>query len=161
MKIFKVNENIQIICDRKTAKNGFKHIAKLMVNKKEKTRTSISYMNRTWESYEYESVLNSLVGKVKKIDSETLMILKDYLKNYDPRKDSLDDFSSVANIAKLGGFFTDNQKESNEWKKKMLLAGFGNQGLFFPDDWDDLDEDVKETRLDEVIKTMEKKYVNS
>ena len=51
-------------------------------------------------------------------------------------------------VAMFGELLCDNQKEKNDWKKRMLDA----TGLLdFPEDWDDLSEDEKQKRLDNVI----------
>jgi hypothetical protein len=50
--------------------------------------------------------------------------------------------------------FTENQAEANKWKLRMLKAGI--PALDVPDDWDQLPEDEKQSRLDKIIDlTME------
>jgi len=39
----------------------------------------------------------------------------------------------------------------------MIKAGLGDKGLIMPEDWDSLDEDTKQARLDGVIKMMSNK----
>lgn len=63
-------------------------------------------------------------------------------------------FSSIAAICKLGEVLCSGQKETNDWKTRMIKAGLGNRGLEIPDDWDTLSEDEKETRLNNVIKEL-------
>lgn len=60
----------------------------------------------------------------------------------------------VAGIAMLGDIFTNNQKESNDWKARMLKAGLGNSGLIMPEDWDTLSEEEKERRLNGAIEVL-------
>ena len=51
-------------------------------------------------------------------------------------------------VAMFGELLCDNQKEKNDWKKRMLDA----TGLLdFPADWDDLSEEEKQKRLDKAI----------
>ena len=51
-------------------------------------------------------------------------------------------------VAMFGELLCDNQKEKNDWKKRMLDA----TGLLdFPEDWNDLSEDEKQKRLDKAI----------
>lgn len=59
---------------------------------------------------------------------------------------------STAMVASLGNLLCDNQKDKNDWKKRMLAAGIN--GLSIPEDWDTLSEEEKERRLDGVIKIM-------
>ena len=59
-----------------------------------------------------------------------------------------DILKSASMVAMFGELLCDNQKEKNDWKKRMLDA----TGLLdFPDDWDDLSEDEKQKRLDKAI----------
>lgn len=57
----------------------------------------------------------------------------------------------TAAVAKLGEFFGQTQKEKNDWKARMLKAGLGNSGFEMPADWDELDEETKEARLNAAI----------
>jgi hypothetical protein len=54
----------------------------------------------------------------------------------------------VGRVAKLGEFLTNTQAEANAWKKRMLAAVLP---VTFPDDWDQLSENEKQRRLDQVI----------
>jgi hypothetical protein len=55
----------------------------------------------------------------------------------------------------VGEVLTDDLKESNDFKLRMLKAQFGN-GLIIPADWDDLPEQDKATRL----KNIEREFSN-
>lgn len=59
--------------------------------------------------------------------------------------------NTVGLIAKMGEIFTDSKKEANDWKKRMINAGLGNKGLTMPEDWDELTEEEKESRLNNAI----------
>lgn len=59
----------------------------------------------------------------------------------------------VAGIAMLGNIFCNDQKESNDWKARMLKAGLG-EGLQMPDDWGSLSEEEKQRRLDGAIEIL-------
>ena len=63
-------------------------------------------------------------------------------------------FKSTLMIAKLGDLFCQDKKEKNDWKKRMLMAGLENRGLSMPDDWNELSEDEKESRLNKVMELM-------
>jgi len=59
-----------------------------------------------------------------------------------------DILKSASMVAMFGELLCDSQKEKNDWKKRMLDA----TGLLdFPEDWDDLSEDEKQSRLDRAI----------
>jgi hypothetical protein len=64
-------------------------------------------------------------------------------------------FGIVSAVAKLGEIFCDNQKDKNDWKKRMLQAGL--PALDVPEDWDTLSEDEKERRLNGVIGILNEK----
>jgi len=62
MQIFKVNKKVLVVCDAKNTRNGFKHEATLMINDREHATAKICYINRTWESFCYESVLSKILN---------------------------------------------------------------------------------------------------
>lgn len=112
----------------------------------------ITYYNRTWERFEFESALYRVVNNAlghKKITREEAETCNSYIKNYQEKPDPF--LETVSSVARMGEFFGKNQKESNDWKARMLKAGLENKGLIMPEDWDTLDEDTKTTRLDNVI----------
>ena len=60
MKIFKANINgneYEFICEFGNTRNGFKHECRLFVNDSFETSATCHYLNRTWESYNYQSVM--------------------------------------------------------------------------------------------------------
>ena len=59
-----------------------------------------------------------------------------------------DILKSASMVAMFGELLCDNQKEKNDWKKRMLNVV---PGMNFPEDWDDLSEDEKQKRLDKAI----------
>ena len=148
MKIFKINEQIEIVCESKSTRSGFRHEATLMINGSEQEKTKICYQNRTWERYEFESVMLRLIEKSSCLSMEQKAQAMAFIK-----KDNTDwsMFKSVGMIAKLGDVFSKDKKEANDWKQRMIKAGLGNSGIEMPDDWDALDEETKEARLNKVI----------
>lgn len=67
-------------------------------------------------------------------------------------------FKSASMVAMFGEVICKSQKEKNDWKKRMLSA---TGELDFPDDWDDLSEDEKEKRLNNVIKVGKETHNDS
>jgi len=63
MKSFQLNKEYQIVCETKSTRSGFKHEATLLHNGREIDSAKIIYYNRTWESYQYQSVLLKLLDK--------------------------------------------------------------------------------------------------
>lgn len=58
---FKINDTYKVVCKTNDAPSGFKHVATLFENGKRIKSSSISYSNRAWEQYRYESVLQKLL----------------------------------------------------------------------------------------------------
>jgi hypothetical protein len=57
MKIFNYTDNLAVVCECKPTRNGFKHVATVLHNGRVVDVEQCFYLNRTWESFEYESVL--------------------------------------------------------------------------------------------------------
>lgn len=70
---FTVNgERISFYCWTTDTKNGFCHHVYAVGGGKDYEHTRVSYYNRTWESFEYESALKSAVAKFRKCFREPL-----------------------------------------------------------------------------------------
>lgn len=151
MRIFKITKEIEVVCNSEKTRNGFRHLATLLYNGMEEESAKCTYLNRTWERYEFQSVLNKVVEKAS-LSEKQKEICKKFI---DGDQTDWSGFKSVGMIASLGEVFADTQKEKNDWKARMLKAGFGNKGLDIPEDWDILNEDEKEKRLNKVIKLMQ------
>jgi len=147
MREFKFDEHITIVCEWKKTRMAFKHEATLLVDGREQERVKICYQNRTWESYEYQSVLQKCINDSKCLSKEQKEAFLE-----ETKKDHTDwsGFEIVSKIAKLGEIMTTTQKDSNDWKARMLKAGLPD--LEMPSDWNSLDEDTKTARLNAVIK---------
>ena len=154
-KIFKISENAEARCSWFKTRYGFKHEADLYVDGVFQCGAKVCYYNRTWESFEYETVLDSLLRKSKLFTIQEINNFRSkWQKGYVEEVNS--SFSRIAGIAKLGELFSDDKKERNDWKKRMLDAGLSGLGLDMPKDWDTLSEDDKEARLNAVISMLEK-----
>ena len=148
MKSFKINEKIEIVCEWKKTRTAFKHEATLLINGRESDRTKICYLNRTWESYEFQSVMNRLIERTQELNKEEKEFCNNWLK--EDRTD-WSELKTIGMVAKLGEVFGTTQKEKNDWKTRMIKAGLGNKGITIPEDWDTLKENEKERRLNLVI----------
>jgi hypothetical protein len=63
MRSFKLSEQYSVVCEWKKTRNGFKHEATLLFNGREAGKAKICYLNRTWEAFEFESVLHECINK--------------------------------------------------------------------------------------------------
>lgn len=110
MKIFecKAYPELKIVAYSYETRNSWGHKATLILNDtRELNQYKITYYNRTWECYQYQSVIKSVI-------SDYL----DYLLN-----EYVDDYKADNNIKRLKKSIKDeliNQcKESNEFYKKL------------------------------------------
>jgi hypothetical protein len=158
MRIFDVNKSIRVVCNSTSSRSGFNHTATLFVNGSERETVKVHYINRTWESYEYESVLEKLADETTSLNDAGKKALKKFIKNGGEaeRKETQSQMKTVAMVAKMGEIFGSTPKEKNDWKARMIKAGLGNKGLEMPEDWDSLSEEEKERRLNNVIGELSK-----
>lgn len=63
-KIFKLNKDYKIKCYWQETDEGFKHIAELLKRNKILAIEEIQYLNRTWELYEFESILRKVISVI-------------------------------------------------------------------------------------------------
>jgi hypothetical protein len=153
MTAFKINERYTIVCEWKKTRNAFKHTATLIDNGNEIEKVKICYQNRTWESFEFESVICKLLEKTNILTGEEI---KEFIKLLSEKDTEAVNalFGAIGMVAKLGEVFTKTKAEANDWKKRMIQAGLGASGLTMPEDWDSLTEDVKEIRLNGIINML-------
>jgi len=152
-KEFKINDRITIVCYWQNTSYGFRHVARLVKDNEIVDQKSASYYNRTWESYEYESVLRRLVEKTKYLTEEEKEIANQFIKDYKKidEQEVNKKFGMIAGIAQLADVLIESKQAKNSWKERMLKAGLENKGLIMPDDWESLSEKDKERRLDGAI----------
>lgn len=154
METFKLNKNTEIICEWKKTRMAFKHTATLLIDGWRKDETKICYQNRTWESFEFESVINKLLDRNPELLSKTKR--KNFMIKASGQelKRVKKEFGTIATITMLGDVFGNDQKQKNDWKTRMLKAGLEHKGSIMPDDWNELNENEKENRLNKVIEAM-------
>lgn len=63
MLIFKIGRNEIVICSAKKTRTGFRHMASLLRGDIAIAEHKVSYINRTWERYTYETVISGLLKK--------------------------------------------------------------------------------------------------
>jgi hypothetical protein len=80
MERFKVNDRIEIVCECKNTRNGFKHVAHLFLGSCEIEERKWCYLNRTWESFRYQSVMLDLVNRSTNLTKEEKQECIDTLK---------------------------------------------------------------------------------
>lgn len=148
-RAFKINDRIAIVARHEDARDGFNHTATLYIDGKAVDSAKVHYINRTWESYEFQTVMQKLVDKATELSSTEKEQAKKWLSG---DRTDWSNFKTTARVASLGEVFGKTTKEKNDWKERMLKAGLGNKGLEMPSDGGTLDEKTKAKRLDMVIK---------
>jgi len=148
MRSFNITERIEIRCESKGNMQGFKHVATLYIDGVKRQTASVQYINRTWERYDFQTVMQCLVEKSKVLSDAEKKVCQKFLAG-DHADMSL--FKNTAMVAAMGDIFGKTKKEKNDWKTRMLKAGLEKKGLMIPEDWDELDEDEKEKRLNKLV----------
>jgi hypothetical protein len=154
-KLFKINKSNYIVCQSVSTRNGFKHEAALMTFGSQVGFAKVCYFNRTWESFQYETVIKKLLDRNESIAKRTKTMFLRRLRG-DYKKKVNKQFSTVGTVMALGNLLAGPDKAGqNDWKVRMLKAGLGD-GVIMPEDWDQLSEDEKETRLNNIINEFKK-----
>lgn len=68
MKKFKLAGEYEAVCEWQKTRQAFRHVAVLLYKGQEVGRAKMCYQNRTWERFEFESVLQALIIKYFKGD---------------------------------------------------------------------------------------------
>ena len=66
----KLKEGYSLRCESKSTRNGFKHIVDLIHECRVIDTQTNWYINRTWESYEYETAITNLLERNKEAVEE-------------------------------------------------------------------------------------------
>lgn len=61
MRIFNLNKVYNVVCNSEPTRYGFRHLATLHKTGFSIAKAKVCYYNRTWECYEFESVLNKII----------------------------------------------------------------------------------------------------
>lgn len=146
MRTFRPTEDIEIVCQWRKTRNGFKHEATLFLSGSECETVKVCYLNRTWERYEYQTVILKLADKSKSLTQEQ----KDAIRTW-AAGDHTDwsRFRTTGVVAAMGEILSKDKKDVVNWKERMLKAGLPELSL--PEDWNTLSDEEKESRLDKVI----------
>ena len=154
-KTFRLSDRITVDCEAYETRYSWGHKAYLLIDGHQEAYSKYVYQNRTWEAYTFQSILGGIVEKVsnKLISKEDKKRYQEIIKNDSFSQDG-NPFKATAMVAMMGDIFGKTQKESNDWKARMLKAGI--TGLDIPADWNTLSENDKQARLDGVINIMNK-----
>jgi hypothetical protein len=80
-RIFKINERAEIVCDWVNTRYGFRHDARLFIDGIEREKAKCCYYNRTWEKFEFETVIHKLLEKTEALTEAEKETFKTELNN--------------------------------------------------------------------------------
>ena len=152
MKIFKVSRQFSVVCNSEKTRYGFRHLASLRDDKGNQiAKAKACYYNRTWESYDFQSVLHAVIDKgFEKKEAAEIKARVDA----EARGEVNKKFKSVGLLVALADVFGNTPAEKNSLKKKALGA---IPGIEFPDDFDQLSDEDKQARLDGAAAVLKEK----
>lgn len=154
MKTFKINKHLEVKCEVYQTRYSWGHKAYLYRDGEEIGYKKITYYNRTWESYEFESILESLAEDTKALTDKEKKLFVKFIKDGERVKEDCAGLRTIATIAKLGDILGGTKKEQNNWKERMIKAELANKGLIMPDDWGKLSEKERGARLNGAISAL-------
>jgi hypothetical protein len=155
MQEFKVDKHNTIVAESENTRSGFRHVVILMRDGHEVDRTKVTYINRTWESFPFETALQKILGKHPEISPKTKSKFFDRASGRH-HEEVESQFRTTAAVASLGNLFGKTEKEKADWKTRMLKAGIPE--LMLPEDWEQLSDKDKNARLDKIIEMMGKTH---
>lgn len=146
MEIFTLSKEYSIVCNSEKTRYGFRHLASLKRNGwQEVSRSKACYYNRTWEAYNFQSVVHSVISSYF-----SPQLAGKYKKKVDRIKLQREEkaFNLTVSVAKLGSLLFTKPEEQNGFKQRILKT---IPGIDFPDDFSALPEEEKQRRLDGAI----------
>lgn len=153
MKSYYFGEGYQVICRSERTRYGFRHLCELTKDYNVIAKTKACYYNRTWEAYEFQSVIHDVIriafgaGGKRKNTPEQDALIKQYCDEVDDLARGIERkrFDPVKMVCAIGTLLTDNPEERAKWDKRMLST---IPGIEFPDDFDQLPVEEQQKRLD-------------
>lgn len=75
MKIFEATANgkvYQFVCRYEDTRTGFRHLCNVLINGFDRNTVKCTYQNKTWERYQFQSVINKAIDEMVKLMFITL-----------------------------------------------------------------------------------------
>lgn len=148
MKLIKINKDYSVLCEWKKTRMAFKHEATLLLNGSQVGFAKICYQNRTWESYDFQSVIHKVIDK--HFEEKQAKRLKKTVDG-EIRKEEEKQFAPVKAICAMGNLLCDTDKEKADWKKRMIGT---IPGIDFPENFNQLSDEERNNRLDKVLEVL-------
>ena len=158
MKTYSFGEGYQVNCWSENTRYGFRHLCELTHNLNRIGKSKACYYNRTWEAYEFQSVIHQAIQAVfdnrtraqQKKGQEINPLVKQYCDEIDARARGIEAkrFDPVKMVCAVGALLTSNPEERANWDKRMQST---IPGIDFPDDFDSLPVEEQQKRLNKVL----------
>jgi hypothetical protein len=149
---FDIDEEYSVEIEYQKTSRGFRHLAQLRQNGSEISEGKAVYCNRTRESWNGQTAVCDAIRKANLPEDVEARLNAWAEEGKEPIREEMAVFGMAAITATLGDIFCDTPKCANDWKKRMINTV---PGIQFPEDFDELPDDVKKARLDGVIKQMQ------
>lgn len=161
MKCYEFGEGYKVMCRSERTRYGFRHLCELTHNYNVIAKTKACYYNRTWESYEFQSVIHQAISAA--FDNRTRSqqkkgeapnpLIKQYCDEIDARARGIEAkrFDPVKMAVAFGSILCETPEEKAKWDKRMLSTV---PGVDFPDDFDDLPVEERQRRLDKATEVL-------
>jgi hypothetical protein len=161
MKSYEFGNGYKVICRSENTRYGFRHLCELTKDCNIIAKTKACYYNRTWECYEFQSVIHSAINAAfdnrtrtqQKKGQEINPLVKQYCDEIDARARGIEAkrFNPVKMVCAFGALLTSTPEEQANWDKRMLSTV---PGVEFPDDFDSLPVEEKQKRLNAALKVL-------
>lgn len=102
------NSLFEFICDTEDTRSGFKHVCNLFINNIHATAATCYYYNRTWESWDYQTVCIAAVNN----------LMNEYIEQKKDQFKALHNYSRMTK--KRANEFTEHLKNCSRYN--MLTA---------------------------------------
>lgn len=155
-KTFNLSETVKVRCHIYNTRYSKGNKAKLYIEGEEKASKKITYYNRTWEAYTFQTILQSIVNSYKHFTKEEKEKYISLINNSSFSQDP-DIFGSIKLASAVADLLINDKKKKNEIKVKAIENILGKSGVSFPDDWKELTEEEKEDRLSRIVNSIDKK----
>ena len=157
MTTFRLSRRITVECETYETRYSWGHKAYMTVKGKGEDYAKITYYNRTWESYQFESILEYIVDRSKLLTKRQKTYARKAIRHYQELEHERVNrrFASLGAVMAMGDIIAGDKKGANDWKTRMLKAGLGDKGLIMPEDWETLPENEKQARLDAIIQSFQ------
>ena len=149
LRVITLDKQYRIYVWFEKSRSGFRHIAELHRGGCIAARTKCCYLNRTWESYKYASVLHALLHKYfteKDVAKYAIIVNSGGKEGSVGERRDLAPLREVSALGALAGVLFSDNKQAEVKAKRAALESL--PGIRLPDEFNSLPIDEQVKRLD-------------